>query len=164
MNFVTGNVIKDLRIKKNITQKKLADELNISDKTVSKWETGKGIPDIGIIDDLSKALGVSIAELLTGNVADNGNVSANMHKMSFYVCPICGNVISAVGEGVYSCHGITLPKLEVEDDNLQNVIKIEEIDAEFYISMEHDMTKKHYISFFAYVTFNGLQMVKLYPE
>lgn len=164
MNFITGNVIRDLRTKNHMTQKELADKLSISDKTVSKWETDKGIPDIGIIEDLSKALGVSIAELLTGNVADNENVSANMRKINFYICPICGNVITAVGEGHYSCHGITLPKAEAEEADVCHEIRIAEMDGEFYVSMDHDMTKKHNLSFFAYATSNTLQLIKLYPE
>lgn len=88
MNYVTGNTIKRLREKKGITQKQLADMLAVSDKTVSKWETGKGLPDIGIIKELAEALQVSIAELLTGDVVKNENTSGNMKKMSFYVCPI----------------------------------------------------------------------------
>ena len=50
-----------------MTQKELADKINVSDKTISKWETGKCLPDIGIIEELAKALSVSVAELLTGD-------------------------------------------------------------------------------------------------
>ena len=71
MNYVTGYTIRRLREKKGITQKQLADMLAVSDKTVSKWETGKGLPDIGIIKELAEALQVSIAELLTGDVVKN---------------------------------------------------------------------------------------------
>lgn len=164
MNFINGSVIKQLRTDKRMTQRELAEKLNISDKTVSKWETGKGIPDIGIVEELAKVLGVSIAELLTGNITDNANVSANMTKMNYYICPVCGNIITAVGEGNYSCHGITLPKAEVEeDDGIHNIV-IEETDGELYVSLEHDMVKNHYISFFAYVTTDGMQIRKLYPE
>lgn len=59
MDFIKGNVIKELRIKNNMTQKDLASELGVSDKTISKWETQKGLPDIGMIEDLAKALKVS---------------------------------------------------------------------------------------------------------
>ena len=64
MGYVTGNTIKELREKKKYTQQELAERLKISDKAVSKWETNRGLPDIGIIEDLAKVLGVSIAELL----------------------------------------------------------------------------------------------------
>ena len=100
MNYVTGETIKNLREKKRITQKELADMINVSDKTISKWETNKGLPDISIIEELSHALGVSIAELLTGELKINDNPSGNMKKIHFYVCPICGNIITSVGRCV----------------------------------------------------------------
>ena len=59
MSYVTGNTIKTLREKHRITQKALAEKINVSDKTISKWETNKGLPDIGIVEELAKALGVS---------------------------------------------------------------------------------------------------------
>lgn len=164
MCYVTGTTIRELRKKKNLTQKQLADILLVSDKTISKWETDKGIPDIGIIEELAGALGVSIAELLNGNVADNKNRSANLKKMCFYVCPLCGNVIQSVGHGAYSCCGITLPILDIEEQDDKHTINVEIIDGEYYVSMSHDMTKEHYISFFTYVTSNYKQLVKLYPE
>lgn len=167
MTYVTGNTIKKLREKKQLTQKELADRLLISDKTVSKWETGKGLPDVGIITDLGEVLGVSLAELLTGEYAENTNRAGNMKKLGFYVCPVCGNVITSLGEGAYSCCGITLPKLSVEapeDTDEIHRIETELVDDEFYVAMNHPMKKEHYISFFAYVTTNICQLVKLYPE
>lgn len=101
MNYVTGETIKNLREKKRITQKELADMINVSDKTISKWETNKGLPNISIIEELSHALGVSIAELLTGELKINDNQSGNMKKIHFYVCPICGNIITSVGQAVF---------------------------------------------------------------
>lgn len=164
MNYVTGNVIKEFREKKQLTQKELAEKLCVSEKTVSKWETNKGLPDIGILEDLSKSLGVSIAELLTGEVRANENISANMKKQAFYVCPVCGNVIQAIGQGTYSCCGITLPVLEVEEADKKHEMKLEIINHEYYVSFEHPMTKEHYISFIAYVTSDTTEMKKLYPE
>lgn len=164
MSYVTGTTIKELRIKKNLTQKQLADEMQISDKTISKWETNRGLPDIGLIDSLAKCLGVSIAELLTGDYAINSNRSANMRKTKFYVCPVCGNVIQAAGEGIYTCCGITLPELITEDDDENHKINAEQDGHEYYIYLDHTMTKQHYISFIAYVTSNRIQFIKLYPE
>ena len=69
--FLKGYLIKEFREKKQLTQKELAEKLCVSEKTVSKWETNNGLPDIGILEDLSKSLGVSIAELLTGEVRAN---------------------------------------------------------------------------------------------
>ena len=178
MNYVTGKVIKELREKKHFTQKQLAEVLGVSDKTISKWETDRGLPDIGLIGSLSEALGVSVAELLVGAYAENDNRSANMKKIKFYVCPVCGNVIQAIGEGAYSCCGILLPAAEVENENsadaesdveaneifLQHRLEVDEVDHEFYVHMTHPMTKAHYISFAAYVTANHTELVKLYPE
>lgn len=96
-----------------IHEKELAEQINVSDRTVSKWETDKGLPDIGIIEDLAKALGTSIAELLTGDYRENENQSANMRKTHFYVCPVCGNIITSVGYGSFSCCGITLPEQDI---------------------------------------------------
>ena len=164
MNYVTGNTIKELREKQKLTQRQLADRLAVSDKTVSKWETGKGLPDIGIITELASALGISLAELLAGEYAVNENRSANMQRLSFYVCPLCGNIVQAVGNGSYSCCGLLLPVLEVEDADEIHTVRVETVDSEYYVSVEHEMTKEHYISFFAYVTSDGVQLRKLYPE
>jgi len=164
MNYVTGTTIKELREKQNLTQKQLADKLAVSDKTISKWETGKGLPDIGIITELALALGISLAELLAGEYAVNRNRAANMARLSFYVCPLCGNVIQAVGNGSYSCCGILLPELETEDADAMHTIRVGTVDHEYYVSLGHEMTKDHYISFFAYVTADGVQLIKLYPE
>ena len=154
MNYVTGKVIKELREKKQLTQKELAEKLSVSEKTISKWETNKGLPDIGILEDLSKSLGVSIAELLTGELKSNENMSGNMRKIVFYVCPVCGNVICSIGQGSYSCCGITLPVLEIEEESedAEHEMKLECMDGEYYISFEHPMTKEHYFSFISYVT------------
>lgn len=164
MNYVTGKVIKELREKKNLTQKQLGNLLGVSDKTISKWETQKGLPDVGIITELAGFLGVSLAELLAGEYAENDNRSGNMKKVSFYVCPICGNVIQSIGRGSCSCCGILLPRLETEEIDGVHEIKIEEVDGEYYISVKHEMSKTHYISFFAYVTSDYGQIIKLYPE
>ena len=64
--YVTGSTIKALREKKKLTQKQLAELLAVSDKTISKWETQKGLPDITLINPLAETLGVSIGELLSG--------------------------------------------------------------------------------------------------
>lgn len=164
MGYITGNTIRTLREKNGITQKELAEIINVSDKTISKWETNKGLPDIGIIEELAKALRVSLPELLTGDLKTNENVSGNMKKLQFYVCPICGNIITAVGEGHFSCCGITLPKQEPESMDEMHSILVETIDDEYSITMQHPMNKEHYVSFIAYVTSGSVEIMKLYPE
>ncbi len=164
MSYVTGITIKRLREKNSFTQKELADRICVSDKTISKWETGKGFPDAGILEELAQNLNVSLTELFTGDLRVNENLSGNMKKAKFYVCPVCGNVIAATGEGSYSCCGIHLPDLEPEIMDEEHQIVVEDIDNEYSISMHHSMEKKHYISFIAYVTSGTVEMVKLYPE
>ena len=63
---VTGQFIKTVRKEKGLTQRELSERLNISEKTVSKWETGKGLPDVGLMLPLSKVLGITVNELLSG--------------------------------------------------------------------------------------------------
>ena len=160
--YVTGAVIKELREKNKLTQAELAEKLCVSDKTISKWETAKGLPDISLLQPLARALGISVIELMNGQQILNRNVSANMMRCKFYVCPICGNIIHSTGDTVVSCCGVTLPKLEAEDGS--DLIRVEWMDGEQYVTLEHPMTKGHFISFLAYVTSDRLQMVKLYPE
>ena len=162
--YVTGAVIKNLREKKRMTQLQLAEKIGVSDKTVSKWETGKGYPDITLLEPIAAAFHVSVTELISGNPVQNANVSANMMRSKFYVCPVCGNVIHGIGEAVISCHGIQLEPLEEEPTDEEHKIFIERVEDEYFVRIEHDMTKKHYISFAAAVSPDELQMVKLYPE
>ncbi len=163
-SYITGTAIKNLREAKGITQAKLAAQIGISSKTVSKWETAKGFPDISLIEPLAKALGVSVLELMSGDVVTNRNLSANMLRSKFYVCPICGNAIHTLGDTVISCCGITLPALEAEEIDEFHSLSIENVEDEHFVQIRHEMTKTHYISFLACVTSDRLQMVKLYPE
>ena len=116
------------------------------------------------MEDLSEALGTSIAELLTGDLRENENRSGNMKKVHFYVCPICGNIIMSVGQGSFSCCGITLPEQEAEAGEEEHEIHLETVDHEYHITMEHSMDKKHYVSFVAYITSDSAEVVRLYPE
>ncbi len=162
--YVTGAVIKELREKNNVTQLQLADKLGVSDKTISKWETGKGYPDITLLDPIANALSVSVAELISGNTVYNSNISANMLRSQFYVCPVCGNVIHGMGESVIHCHGVLLQPEETEATDEDHKIIIEHVEDEYYVQIKHEMTKNHYISFIAAVSSDRMQMIKLYPE
>ena len=162
--YVTGAAIRSLRERKGITQAQLAEQISVSSKAVSKWETGKGLPDISLIAPLSAALGVSVMELMSGSTVINTNISANMMRSTLYVCPVCGNVIHTVGDAFISCCGITLPPLEAEEHDEDHQLLVETVEDEKFLTIDHPMTKDHYISFFAYVTTDKFQMVKLYPE
>lgn len=163
-NYITGATIKRLREAKGITQTQLAEQIGVSDKAVSKWETAKGLPDITLIEPLAKALGVSVMELMSGDTVINKNVSSNILRSKFYVCPVCGNVIRTTGDTVVSCCGIVLPPLEAEETDGAHEITVEKVEDEHFITVNHEMTKTHFISFVAYLTSDRVQFVKFYPE
>jgi len=162
--YVTGAVIRKLREDKKMTQEELAGKLFVSSKAVSKWETGQGFPDVSLIEPLAKALGISVIELLSGEDIRNINRASNMNRCKFYVCPVCGNVIEATGEAVVSCCGITLPPQEAEECDEGHQIKVETIEDEYYVTVDHPMSKDHFISIIAAVSGDGIQLKKLYPE
>ena len=147
-----------------MTQAQLAEKIFVSAKTVSKWETGQGFPDISLLESLAKAIDISVIELLNGEDIRNSNRSANIIRGRFYVCPVCGNVIHANGEAVVSCCGITLPPAEPEEDDGGHTITVEGVEDEYFVSVNHPMTKEHYISFIAAVSDCGVNIVKMYPE
>ena len=162
--YITGSVIKKIREEKGMTQLQLAESLGVSDKAVSKWETAKGLPDISLIESLAKPLGVSVMELISGDTVTNKNISSNILRSKFYVCPVCGNIIRTTGDAVISCCGITLPPLEAEETDDVHKINVEKVEDEHFITINHDMTKTHFISFIAYLTSDRVQFVKFYPE
>ena len=162
--YVTGAVIKELREKNKMTQRELAEKLGVSDKSVSKWETAKGFPDITLLEPIAEAFSVSVTELISGNTIHNANVSANMLRSKFYVCPVCGNVIHSMGEVMIHCHGIRLIPLEAETSDDHHMIFIERVEDEYYVRIDHGMTKEHYISFVAAVSSDDMQIMRLYPE
>lgn len=164
MNYIKGETIKELRIKNNMTQLKLANLLNLSEKTISKWETGRGMPDITNLSLLAKVLNVSVTELFLNKQMINENKSGNMLKLKIYVCPICGNIIYSLGDSVISCCGNTLQSLIVNNNNENHKIKIEKIEDEYFITTSHPMNKNHYISFILYITNDNCEIIKLYPE
>ena len=113
---------------------------------------------------IAEAFRISVAELISGNTIHNANVSANMLRSKFYVCPVCGNVIHSMGESVIHCHGIQLVPLAAEPTDVRHMVFIERVEDEYYVRIDHSMTKQHYISFAAAVSSDGMQLVKLYPE
>ena len=163
-NYITGATIRRLREAKGITQNQLADKIGVGSKAVSKWETAKGLPDITLIEPLAKALGVSVMELMSGNTVINKNISSNILRSKFYVCPVCGNIIRTTGDAVISCCGIALPPLEAEETDEAHGITVEKVEDEHFITVNHEMTKTHFISFIAYLTSDRVQFVKFYPE
>lgn len=165
--YVTGSTIRQLRESKNMTQSQLAHILSVSAKTISKWETAKGLPDISLLEPLAAALGVSVLELIQGEPVINRNRAANLLRSKLYVCPVCGNVLHATGQAVVSCCGVALPAqdiAEAENADEHHQLTVERVEDELFVTIHHPMTKEHSISFIAYLTGDKFQLVKLYPE
>ena len=162
--YVTGAMIKRLRESRKMTQHQLAEKLNISDKAVSKWETGRGYPDIALIEPLAEALGVSVIELFSGEDVVNTNKSHNMLQTKLHVCPICGNIIQSTGDVIVSCCGLVLPTLEAETEDESHLLRVAQVEDECYVTISHEMSKTHYISFILALKDDGYEIKKLYPE
>ncbi|WP_419742467.1 helix-turn-helix domain-containing protein [Paraclostridium dentum] len=159
-----GNLIYQLRKEKNMTQKQVADEMNISDKTISKWERGQGCPDISLLPELAQILGTSVDGILSGEINLNEFVGGNMNKLKFYVCPQCNNLMTATGDASISCCGKKIEPLEVKKADDEHLLNIEPVEDELFVTSEHEMKKEHYISFVAYVRGDRALIVKQYPE
>ena len=159
-----GKLILTLRQERGMTQKALADEMNISDRTISKWERGIGCPDVSLLRELSTVLEVNIEKILSGDLKPNDKDRGNMKKVKFYVCPDCGSILFCTGENDISCCGRKLTALITQPEDSQHEIRIEEIENDFYVTLQHEMSKQHYITFMAYVTCDRVLLIKLYPE
>ena len=159
-----GKLIYTLRKEKGLTQLQLAEAMHISDKTVSKWERGLGCPDVSLLCELSKILNVDLSELLRGQLTSNDILGGSMKRIKFYVCPNCGNILTALSDTAISCCGKKLLPLELKKANAADRLSVEIIENEFFISANHEMTKEHYISFVALITDDTLILRKQYPE
>ena len=160
----TGELIKRFRTELGLTQKELAGRICVSDKAVSKWETGNGCPDVSLLSALAEVLGTDIQVLLTGEIEKNEREKGNMKKLKFYVCRECGNIITATSETTVSCCGSKLQAIEPRKAEESEKLNIVDIGGELYVSTVHSMTKDHYISFVAYQSDSRFMMFKQYPE
>lgn len=160
----TGGLIRTLRTQKGLTQKALAEAVGVGDKAVSKWERGLGCPDVSLLPELSRVLGVGLEALFSGELDANDQERGNMKKLKFYVCPDCGNFIAAAAEVGVSCCGRTLLPLEPQKAGDEDKLSVEKIDDSWFISSPHPMTKDHYVSFAALLTGDTLFLRRLYPE
>ena len=159
-----GKLIFNLRRQKHMTQKQLADCMNISDKTISKWERGLGLPDVSLLHELSSILGVNIEKLLLGELSANSADGGNMKRVQFFVCPYCGNILSTTGKGEVSCCGRKMEPLKAIEADGAHTPNIEEVENDYYITFPHPMEKQHYLMFAAYVMIDRMLFVRLYPE
>ena len=159
-----GHLILRLRREKGYTQKDLADKMNISDRTISKWERGQGCPDISLLPELSSLLGVNIEHILEGELASNDFVGGNMKRSNYFVCPSCGNITLSTGNAAVSCCGRKLEALVPKKATDEEKLEVTQVEEDWFISSNHPMTKEHYISFIAFATGDQVQVIKQYPE
>lgn len=159
-----GRLLLNLRKERGMTQKQIADMMNISDKTISKWERGLGCPDVSLLGELSKIFEVNIEKILAGDLEPNTIESGNLKRIKFYVCPNCGNVIHNAGDAEISCCGRKLTPLVAKPTDDQHTVTVEDSEGEYYVTFDHEMSKTHYLSFVAYVTSDRILFVKFYPE
>lgn len=159
-----GQLIYQLRKENNLTQKQLADQLNISDKAISKWERGLGCPDISLLKELSHIFKVNIDRLLQGELLSQNKQGGSMKRIKFYICKECGNIMTSLQEIDVSCCGRKQEALEVHENNQDHLYTKEESDGEWLVRFEHEMTKEHYLSFVAYVEYDRVVLIYLYPE
>lgn len=158
-----GELLRSLRLAGGMTQKQVAEKLGVMPKTVSKWETGRGFPDVSVVSALADVLGVSERIILSGNLTQSPEEVGNMRKTKFYVCPNCGNVMQGTGVCRIICCGKPLEQLIAQSDE-SHIINVEEIENDYYIDFNHEMTKEHYIRFVAFIGVDRVLTVRLYPE
>lgn len=77
-NVKTGLLIAQIRKDKGYTQKELAEKINVSNGTVSKWETGKGFPDISLLESLANSLDIKVSDIIAGEIIEDTNITENI--------------------------------------------------------------------------------------
>ena len=133
----TGALIRVLRLEKGLTQQELAELLGVSNRAVSKWERGLGSPDLSLLPALSLQLGVDLAGLLSGGLPEPDNTGGSMKHIRFFVCPQCGDLITATGEAAVSCCGRRLEPLPVQKPDEAHSLQIHPVEDEWFITSGH---------------------------
>lgn len=165
MNYEkVGSVIYQLRKEAAMTQQELADKLFVSNKAISKWERGQGCPDVSLLGSLSEVFGVNIEKILAGDLAPNSADGGNMKRAKFYVCPMCGNILTATGDAEISCCGRKLEPPKARPADKEHQLHVEVVEDDYYITFDHEMKKEHFLNFFAYLDYDRVTLVRLYPE
>lgn len=163
-NAKIGKLIYKLRKEQNMTQLQLAQQMNISDKTVSKWERGLGCPEVSLLPELSKLFGVDLEKLLSGQLETNARLGGDMKKLQFYSCPDCGNIITAMTATSLSCCGRKLQPLQPKRATEHERLVVEKVEDDFYITTAHPMECGHYIAFVALLSGDSIMLRKQYPQ
>lgn len=141
----TGTLLRRLRLERGWTQRQAAELLGVSAQAVSKWERGQGCPDVGMLPRLAKIFGVSVEGILDGDLLPAAPDGGNMKKIQFYVCPDCGNILTAAAGGQLACCGRRLEPLEVRSADPDHAVTVQEVEEDWYVTFRHPMDKGHYI-------------------
>ena len=160
----TGALIRALRLEKGLTQQTLAERLNLSAKTISKWENGRGCPDVSLLEPLSAVLGADVAAVLSGAFPVNPVQGGNMKNTRYFVCPQCAGVSLSSGNAQISCCGRRLEPLQMAKAAPDEMLRAEAIEDEWFITGDHPMEKNNYIRFVAFQTGDRVELYRQYPE
>lgn len=159
-----GALLLKLRRERGMTQSQTAKRLHVSPQAVSKWERGQGCPDVSLLPLLAELFGVSVERILAGDLAPEDTDGGNMKRLKFYVCPDCGNILTATGGGELHCCGRKLEPLAVRPADGDHMVNVTEVETDWYVTFDHPMEKDHFLRFAAYVTMDRCLLVRLYPE
>ena len=160
----TGSLIRVLRLEHAMTQHTLAQALEVTDQAVSKWERGLGCPDVSLLPRLAQTLHVPLERLLAGELDQKEPDGGSMRNITFYVCPQCGNLMTATGAPLLSCCGRTLEPLTAQKPDEAHRLTVEPVEDEWFLTASHPMEKSHYLSFAALVKGDQVVLVKRWPE
>lgn len=159
-----GNLIRALRTQQGLTQLQLAERIGVSDRAVSKWERGRGAPDVTLLRTLSESLNVNIEVLLGGELREEDAVGGNMKRTHFFYCPLCGNLALATGTATVNCCGHPLEAMTPQKPDEAHALQMGPVEDEWYLTSAHPMTRDHFITFAALVAADRILLIKQYPE
>ena len=119
----TGNLIRTLRQRRGLTRKTLAEQIGVSDKAVSKWERGCGLPDPALLASLAETLNTDADALLRGELPLNRRASGKLKRCTFYVCPACNNLILSTDGARVHCCGRHLEPFKPQQENSDHELR-----------------------------------------
>ena len=160
----TGRLISRLRRERGLTQRQVAEALHVSAQAVSKWERGLGCPDVSLLPPLAGIFGVSAERLLAGDLAPNDLEVGNLKKLKIYLCPDCGNIVTAAAEGEFHCCGRKLAPLTPRPADEAHAASVQPVEEDLYVTFSHPMEKGHFIRFALWLGIDRMLLVRLYPE
>jgi len=162
-NKETGKLIKSLRISKKLTQLQLAQMLCVSDKTVSKWERGLGMPDVSLISKIADIFDTTAERILNGKLEKNKYNGANPDRLQFFYCNNCGNLVTTTAKIEGSCCGSKMTILQkIKSDDI--IKDVEVVEDEYFVTLDSPMTKENFVTFVSVKSFDKYLVIRLYPE